>query len=100
MQTYDRTIVFQVALESHHDGVIDPYGFGGNLYDPLGDGTELDTVDGPPGNNGIAQLTETVEEEPQGYLDGVKSTFGKWTRYSAAALAVGIGFAYAYLKQQ
>ena len=97
----DFTIGFQVALESpHDDGLMDPHGFNGNLFDPLGDGSELDTVDGPHGCNNTNQPAENAEDQPAGYIDVVRNTIGKWTRYSAAALAVGIGFAYAYLKQQ
>lgn len=62
-----------------------------DIYNPLGENSQIrdSTVEGE------APDTDAVP----GYLDMAKDVMKKFSAYSAA-LAVGIGFAYAYLKQQ
>ena len=67
-----------------------------DIYNPLGAKDGQDAKDGPP---------SLVEEEPdtegeETYIGMFTNTVKTWTTYSAAVMAVGIGFAYAYLKQQ
>lgn len=90
-----------VALEFQDGPLIGSQELSGDIYNPLRNSKDFDDqVDGPAFNNGS---TDNLSEEELGsfsYLGSVKDIVKGWTSYGAAALAVGIGVAYSYLKQQ
>lgn len=85
-----------MALESGNNGLLEEDLFHQDIYNPLGHNSnqqESLDKDSSAGEN----LPET--DPLPGYLDQAKWAGKKLSTYAAALLAVGIGFAYAYLKQ-
>ena len=80
-----------------NNGLLEEDLFRGDIYNPLGvDSNWRDAIDGSVSSDEGG--TENVVVP--GYFDMAKETARTLSTYTAAALAVGIGFAYAYFKQQ
>ncbi len=60
----------------------------------------MDDVDGPRRTSSSSWDSSPEEPNAEGYFQSARNAVTKLTTYGAAALAVGIGVAYSYLKQQ
>ena len=85
-------------MDCHSDSLLGPHELTGELYDPLEDMASTDYEETQDSNK--YGHPEAVKNTP--CFEGTRTIFMKLTSYSytAAVLAVGIGFAYMYLKYQ